>query len=284
MPKVPYFTPMIEKLKNILTSKKLYASVGALIAAGALFLLLLDFVIMPAYTNYDEGVTVPDVTKLALEEADSLLTTYGLRFEVSERRSNPAYPADYVIDQTPVSSEIVKPNRKIYLTVNTVSTPTVEVPKVENLSLRNAKIQLQNYGLVVGTVSYESSRFKNSVLRQSIPSGRTVPKGTVVNLAVSDGLGERMVAVPNIIGEKLSEVQQMLRTAGLRVGEIRFQPSKQFPPNTILDFSPKKEQVKEGETLKLIVAERYEAREESESGAVVDTTFVDDSDSTQIQN
>lgn len=275
---------MIEKLRDLLTSKKFYASVSTLIAAGALFLLLLDYVLMPAYTNYDEGVTVPDVTRLSLTEADSLLTTYGLRFEVSERRSNSAYPADYVIDQTPSASEIVKPNRKIYLTVNTVSTPKVEVPKVVNLSLRNAKIQLQNYGLVVGTVSYESSRFKNSVLRQSIPAGKTVNKGTVVNLAVSDGLGEKMVAVPNIIGARLAEAQQMLRTAGLRVGEIRFQPSKQYPPNTILDFSPKQEQVIEGETLKLVVSERFDVKEESESGAVIDTTFVADPDSSQIQN
>jgi beta-lactam-binding protein with PASTA domain len=275
---------MFEKLQNLFTNKKFYATVSALIAAGALFLLLLDFILMPAYTNYDEGVTVPDVTKLALTEADSLLTTYGLRFKVSDRRSNSAYPADYVIDQTPAASEIVKPNRKIYLTVNTVSTPKVEVPKVLNLSLRNAKIQLQNYGLTVGTISYESSRFKSSVLRQSVPPGKTVPKGTVVNLAVSDGLGEKMVAVPNIIGERLAEAQQMLRTAGLRVGEIRFQPNKQYPPNTILDFSPKKEKLVDGETLKLIVSERFDVKEENESGAVIDTTFVADPDSSQIQN
>lgn len=272
---MPYFTFMIKKL---LTSKKLYAAIGAFIAAGALFLLLLDLLIMPAYTNYDEGVTVPDVTRLALTEADSLLTTYGLRFKVSERRSNSAYPADYVIDQTPTASEIVKPNRKIYLTVNTVSTPKVEVPKVINLSLRNAKIQLQNYGLVVGTVSYESSRFKNIVLRQSIPAGSTVDKGTVVDMAVSDGLGEKMVAVPDIIGSRLAEAQQMLRSVGLRVGEIRFQPSKEFPPNTIIDFTPKQEQVIEGETLKLVVSERFDVKEESESGVVIDTSFVDDPD------
>ena len=275
---------MIEKIKQTLTSKTFYKAIGVLMAAGALFLLMLDMLLMPAYTNYNDGVTVPDVTKVELSEADSMLTTYGLRFEVSERRSNSAYPADYVIDQDPTPSEIVKPNRKVYLTVNTVSTPKVEVPKVVNLSLRNAKIQLQNYGLVVGTVSYESSRFKNSVLRQSIPAGQTVDKGSVVDLAVSDGLGEKMVAVPNIIGMKLAEAQQALRTVGLRVGEIRFQPSKQFPPNTILNFSPKQEQVIEGETLRLIVAERFEVKEESESGAVIDTTFVADPDSSQIQN
>lgn len=275
---------MIDKFRHIVTSKTFYAGIATLIVAGGLFLLMLDMVIMPAYTNYNDGVTVPDVTKLALSEADSLLTSYGLRFEVSDRRSNSAYPADYVIDQDPIASEIVKPERKVYLTVNTVSTPKVEVPKVVNLSLRNARIQLQNYGLRVGTVSYESSRFKNSVLRQSIPAGQTVDKGSIVDLAVSDGLGEKMVAVPNIIGMKLAEAQQELRIAGLRVGEIRFQPSRQYPPNTILDFSPKQEEVIEGETLRLIVAERFEVKEESESGAVIDTTFVADPDSSQIQN
>lgn len=275
---------MIDKIRHIVTSKTFYAGIATLIVAGGLFLLMLDMVIMPAYTNYNDGVTVPDVTKLALSEADSLLTSYGLRFEVSDRRSNSAYPADYVIDQDPIASEIVKPERKVYLTVNTVSTPKVEVPKVVNLSLRNARIQLQNYGLRVGTVSYESSRFKNSVLRQSIPPGQTVDKGSIVDLAVSDGLGEKMVAVPNIIGMKLAEAQQELRIAGLRVGEIRFQPSRQYPPNTILDFSPKQEEVIEGETLRLIVAERFEVKEESESGAVIDTTFVADPDSSQIQN
>lgn len=272
---------MLTYLKKLLTGKTFYIAAGAAIVTGALLLFLLDQFLMPAYTNYDEGLTVPDVTRLSLHEADSLLTSYGLRYEVADRRSNSAFPANYVIDQTPLASEIVKPNRKIYLTVNTVSTPKVVVPNVENLSFRNAKIQLENYGLEVGTVSYESSRFKNSVLRQSIEPGKTVDKGTMVGLTVSDGLGEKMVSVPDIIGMRLAEAQQMLREAGLRVGEFRFQPSKQVPPNIIIDYVPKKEQVIEGETLKLIVSERFEVKEESESGAVIDSSFVPDSDGTQ---
>lgn len=265
---------MFSRIKAIFTSKKLYIGIGTIFGAGALFLFLLDFVIMPSYTNYDEGVTVPDVSQVSLEEAQQRLTSYGLRYEVADRRSNSAYPADYVIDQTPSPAEIVKPNRKIYLTVNTVANPTVKVPDVVNLSLRNAKIQLENYGLRVGTISYESSRFKNSVLRQSVPAEKVVPKGTMVDLAVSDGLGEKMVTIPNIRGLRLSEAQQQLQKAGLRVGEIRFQPSKEEAPNVILDFEPRKEKVVEGETLKLIVAERYEVKEEVESGAIVDTANV----------
>lgn len=265
---------MFSRVKPLLTSKKLYISIGSLIAAGALFLFLLDAFIMPAYTNYDEGITVPDVSQVSLEEAEQRLTDYGLRFEVADRRSNSAYPADYVIDQTPSPAEIVKPNRKVYLTVNTVANPTVKVPDVVNLSFRNARIQLENYGLRLGTVSYESSRFKNSVLRQSIPADKVVPKGTLVDLAVSDGLGEKMVNIPNIKGLRLAEAQQKLQKAGLRVGEIRFQPSKEFAPNVIINYEPQKAQVVEGKTLKLVVAERFEVKEEVESGAVVDTANV----------
>lgn len=263
---------MWSQIKSLFRNKIFYLSVASLIAAGALLLTVLDFVIMPAYTNYNEGLTVPDITQVSLEEAEQRLSDYGLRFEIAERRSNSAYPADYVIDQMPAAAEIVKPNRKIYLTVNTVANPTVQVPEVVNLSYRNARIQLENYGLKVGTVSYESSRFKNSVLRQSIPPDEEVPKGTLIDLAVSDGLGEKTVEVPNITGLRLSEAQQKLQEVNLRIGEIRFQPSKEAEPNTILSYEPDENEVKEGETLKLIVAERYEAKEELESGAVIDTS------------
>lgn len=274
---------MWSKLLLLLKNKKFYYSLAGLVIFGAVFLYLMDAYVMPAYTNYDEGVTVPDVSQVSLKEAEARLTSYGLRYKVADRRSNSAYPADYVIDQTPSASEIVKPNRKIYLTVNTATNPTVKVPEVVNLSFRNAKIQLQNYGLDVGVVSYESSRFKNSVLRQSISAGKVVPKGTKVDLAVSDGLGEKMVAIPNIRGLRLSEAQQKLQQAGLRVGEIRFQPSKEVSPNVILDYEPKKDEVVEGETLKLIVSERYRVEEEVESGAILDTANIAAPDTTTNQ-
>ncbi len=266
---------MLQYLKQIFTSKKFYYSLLGLVLLGSGSLLVLDEVIMPAYTNYYEGVTVPDVRELSLTEAEELLTSYGLRYEVTDRRANSAFPEDYVIDQTPTPAEIVKPNRKIYLTVNTESHPTVTVPEVVNLSYRNARIQLQNYGLTVGTVSYESSRFKNTVMRQSIEPADTVEKGTAVDLVVSDGLGEKMVDVPNIIGLRLTEAQQKLREAGLRIGDFTYQPSKEVAANTIIDFSPKQNRVVEGETINLTIAERFDAKEESESGAVsVDTTYV----------
>lgn len=259
----------MDMIKYLFTNKYFYISLAGIAVFIAASIFVADRWILPSYTNYNEGITVPDVTKVSLEEAETLLTDYGLRFEVAERRANAAYPADYVIDQNPTSTIIVKPNRKIYLTVNTEVKPQVEVPKVVDFSLRNAEIQLQNYGLKVGTRSYESNRFKNVVLRQSIPAGTTVEKGAVVDLVISDGLGDRMVTVPEIVGLRLSEAQVKLREAGLNVGEVQFRPTRDILPNTVLDFKPKQEELREGETLDLMISERFEVEEESEGGAVI---------------
>lgn len=269
----------MEYFKSGSLSKKMSAVLGIILLAGITFILILDFLVMPYYTNYNKGVTVPDVTKISLEEAEELLKRYGLRSEVLDRRANSVYPANYIIDQAPSAKQIVKPNRKIYLTVNTAVTPQTVVPNLVNMSLRNAEIQLENHGLVVGTRSYESSRFRNTILRQSVAAGDTVGRGTVVNLAVSDGLGSRLVTVPNIVGMRLTEAEQVLTGVGLRVGEIRFQPSLEYDPNRVIAFTPDQKELNEGQSLLLIVSERVDAREEIESGAIVDDTT-----STSINN
>lgn len=257
---------MLEFLKDI----RIYIGLLIVVVAGIVFLLLIDRVIMPAYTNYNQGLTVPDVTRISLEDAQSLLELQGLRYEVIDYRANEAYPADYVIDQAPAASMIVKPNRKIYLTVNSSVTPMVRVPDVINLSLRNATIQLQNHGLQPGNITYVSSRFKNSVMSQSLEPGRQVIKGATVDLTVSDGLGMRQVEIPDIVGLRLSEAQRKLREVGLRVGSIQFRGSTEIEPNYVLGYSPDENPtVFEGETLDLIISELPSAREEREAGAVI---------------
>ena len=272
-------------IRSILTNKYIYLLGFGLALIGAIGLLVFDKILMPRYTMYNEGVTVPDLTRLSLDEASETISTLGLRFEVSDRRSNAAFPANYVLDQAPSANTIVKPNRKIYLTVNAAVRPTVVVPEVTNLSLRNAQVQLQNYGLEVGTISYESSRFKNVVLQQSLTAGDTVDKGAVINLIVSDGLGDKIVHIPEIVGLLLPNAQLKLREVGLRVGEIRFQPDKDQTPNTVLDFSPKVSELVEGESLNLVVSERFNAVEEQEGGAVFnDSTQVDNTPENPLRN
>jgi beta-lactam-binding protein with PASTA domain len=267
----------MDSLISLLKDKRLYLAILGVIAAGIVLLFLMDRVIMPAYTNYNQGITVPDITKKSVEEAQTLLAGSGLRYEIIDRRSNENFPPDFVLDQAPKGNSIVKPNRKIYLTVNATETPTVVVPELTDLSLRNAEIQLASHGLERGYVEYASSRFQNTVLGQSIPAGSTVRRGTPVNLVVSDGLGMNRVKIPEIVGERLAVAQREIRRAGLRVGEIVFQPTSAHEPNIVLSFTPANtDSLFEGERINLRVSELSDIQETEERGAVItDSTDVE---------
>ncbi|MEX0929256.1 MAG: PASTA domain-containing protein [Balneolales bacterium] len=262
---------ILKVIKAVLTDPKIYIFVAALFALGAAGIYIFDQVLMPEYTKHGSSLTVPDVTRVSIEEAEQILQDHGLRHELHGTRSNDAYPPDYVVDQTPSASLQVKPNRKVYLTVNTSETPTVTVPDVVNLSLRNAEIQLQNYGLKRGNVIMQSSRYKNSVLEQSVSEGRAVEHGTVVDLIVGDGLGNRMVELPDITGLRYTEAQFELREAGLRSGEIRYEVSEEFEPGIILSYSDNdKDRVYEGTSIDLVISESADAQEETESAPVIE--------------
>lgn len=243
-------------------------TIATLILTGAGLLWLANTVILPEYTRHEQGVSVPDVTRISYEDAVEKLESAGLRYEMVSRRAQSSYPASYVLDQDPKPLEIVKPNRKVYLTINSETRPKAVVPNVTNMSLRNATIQIENSGLILGTITYESNRFRNTVLRQSLAPGDTVAKGIAVNVVVSDGLGDKIVQVPAITGLLLPEAQQALRAVGLRIDEIRFQPSRDVVPNTILAYTPQVEQLIEGQSVSLIVSEQFGAVEVMESGAI----------------
>lgn len=262
---------MIKYTKALFTDPKIYILAGGLIILGAISILLLDRVIMPHYTMYNQSLTVPDVTRVSIEEAEEILESHGLRYELHGKRSNDAFPPNFVIDQTPSASFQVKPNRKVYLTINTTENPTVTVPNVVNLSLRNAEIQLQNQGLSIGKITMESSRYKNSVLKQSVTPDRDVEHGTVVDLVIGDGLGNRMVEMPDITGLRLSEAQLKLSEAGLRTGAIQFEKNDEYVPGVVLSYSDSdKDRVYEGTTIDLLISEKVNSREESEAAPVIE--------------
>ena len=276
-------------IKSLLTNIRFYI-VGILFAILALAgVWAVSKWIMPKYTLHNHGLTVPDITQVSLDEAVKEIEEHGLRYTIIDKRYNAAYPPEYVIDQTPRGGQIVKPNRRIYLTVNTTQTPKVTVPNVVNLSMRNAELQIKNYGLSVGNISYASSKFKNVVLSQSISSGIQVEKGTIVNLVISDGLGENKVATPDLVGIRLADAQNRLRSRGLRIGSIRFEP-RSGNANVVLDFSvddntaiyrtAKPDTVIEGTTFNLVISEELRATEASESGVVI----IDSTSTAQIDS
>ncbi|MDR9387694.1 MAG: PASTA domain-containing protein [Balneolaceae bacterium] len=242
-----------------------WQALGGIIVVGGVVASIMIWIVMPWYTRFNQGVTVPELTALSYNEAVSTLEQAGLRIGVAARRNQTNVPPNAIIDQNPKPFSIVKPNRRVYVTVNAQSRPKAVVPRVVDMSLRNATIQLENSGLSVGNLRYESNRFRNTVLDQSLIAGDTVNKGARVDLVISDGLGDTRVRVPELAGLRLPEAQQRLQAVGLRIAEIRFQPvSDDVTPNTVLEVIPDDVLLIEGESLTLIVAQQQGSLEQAE--------------------
>jgi beta-lactam-binding protein with PASTA domain len=136
------------------------------------------------------------------------------------------------------------------------------VPEVRNLSLRNAELQIRNYGLQLGTIRYVSSLFKNSVVEQSISPGEMVDRGTVINLVVSDGLGQNKVDLPDLVGLHLLDAQLLLRERNLRIGSVIYQASRTFPPDYVISMKPNDvDSLQEGSLIDLILSRASNAQE-----------------------
>ncbi len=247
------------------TAKRIAQYCGIALVAIVAVVVVVDQFVMPSYTRYGRGLTVPDVTKMSLPQARAVLERYGLRDSLLDQRYNAQLPPEYVVDQSPEAGSIVKPNRKIYLTINTTSRPQVTVPELRNLSLRNAELQIRNYGLTVGEISYVSSLFKNSVVEQSVPAGEQVDRGAVINLVVSDGLGQNKVDLPRLVGLPLVEAQMMLRERNLRIGSVVYQASTRYPIDYVIAMKPNDvDSLQEGSLIDLVLSQAPNAQESQE--------------------
>jgi beta-lactam-binding protein with PASTA domain len=192
--------------------------------AGVLFLLcfgvylVVDAVIMPSYTRHDVSTQVPNVENLPYEEAKERLQDRDLQVERQVGRYNPNVDTGLVVDQTPLPSSKVKPGRRVYLTVNAGEIPTVQIPDLNGMSVREAKNRISSLGLQVGRVQEDPipSPYAQTITKQTPSPGDSLQEGEAVHLWYSTGLGESQVEVPNVVGERVETAQQRLLERELR--------------------------------------------------------------------
>ncbi len=200
----------------------LIAAIGTVIC-----LLLIAFFSLRYYTKHGEGLNVPEVKGLPLEQAVSKLEELGLRYEIDSVYVMDK-PPGIVTDQDPDANTFVKGNRTIYLTINTAQAPNVKFPDIENKSLREAQSILESYRLKLGDTTYKPDVAKDVVLEayfggQLIKPGEILPTGSRINLTLGDGRGNEEVELPSLIGLTIDEVKFSLKGAMLTLGTVTYE-------------------------------------------------------------
>jgi len=199
--------------------------VGISIGIFAFILVVYFYIYLPNSTNHGDSVMVPDLTGMPSEKLDSLLIDANLRFEVSDSSfSEDMKPLD-VIRQFPRAGSLVKPGRKIYVSINRIHPPTVPLPAVVEQSLINAIATLKSNELKPGKIIYLPSPFSDLVMEMHVDgikmeTGARVPKGTVVDLWVGDGDGPNDLKLADFVGKDLESVLLLLSQYNLHQGDI----------------------------------------------------------------
>lgn len=122
--------------------------------------------------------------------AESELRALGLIVKI-ERTHNENIPVDYVISQYPAKGTSLTEGDSVTLYVSDgVGDGEIVVPNLIGMTKSEAKRRIEQENLVVGSFDYQnSSKAKDTVIKQSVAGGDSVEEKTVINLVLSNGEG-----------------------------------------------------------------------------------------------
>ena len=207
-----------------------------LVTGVAAFFLINDY-IMPSIVAADE-VELPNVVGLNKTEAIRRLEALGLTPREEGPRYDSRYEKDIVIFQNPYSGTNVKVNRRIYIHISS-GEPLIKMPHVVNKTLRDARVNIERIGLVVGEVEEIRSEMPlGTVVEQQYLYEHKLEKGTTIDLKISVGPQLGMVRVPDLIGKSVKEAGRILNRSNLKLGEKSYIATPTLLPNTIISQTP----------------------------------------------
>lgn len=187
-------------------------------------LAVLSFVIMALGTRHDAQRTVPDFVGLTIDDAHHFAARRDLQITINDSLYVPAYPGGVVLDQLPIGGTVVKPGRKIYVTINSKNQRKVAVPYVAGRSLRQAKNMLETAGFTIERLEFVEDIATNYVLAQFVQD-EEVLEDTVLEALVGSGVVLQVgvapdasdVFMPNVLGLSLHEAKSRVWETGLNV-------------------------------------------------------------------
>jgi eukaryotic-like serine/threonine-protein kinase len=179
-------------LRNYLTSKVFFKQ----LALAFLIFLVIGFLLLQWIsfsTKHGEEITVPNIAKMSIEQAEEVLDEHDLDYEVLDTVDyNPDYPKYTVVKQDPLAGAKVKEDRKIYLKINSGGFNSVRLPNLIEQTLRQAVPTLKSIGLEQGKITYKPYLGKDMVLEMTqngkvLKPGDKVLKASKIDLVVGDG-------------------------------------------------------------------------------------------------
>jgi beta-lactam-binding protein with PASTA domain len=209
---------------KFITDKPLWVNI--LTGIGLLVvLILLFFGSLQWVTGFGKSERVPSIVGQNAVAAQKILEEKGFQVALQDSVYVDSIPKLAVVKQSPEADAIVKKGRTVYLTINRMVPPQVEMPNLIGFSIRSAEMYLQSLGLKLGYVNYKPDIARNAVLEQlyadqNIKPGTKITLGSTIDLILGSGVTGAEMEVPNLVGLTLNEAKSWLSSISLNLGSV----------------------------------------------------------------
>jgi beta-lactam-binding protein with PASTA domain len=111
--------------------------------------------------------------------------------------------------------------------MNAINPEMVSMPQLVGISIRQARLALENAGLELGQISYKPDYAVNNVLQQMhndsvIKEGSEVYKGATIDLVLGMGISGETTKIPELVGLGIESAREKIADNYLNVGAITY--------------------------------------------------------------
>ncbi len=231
---------MKEKLKLWATEFKYFISSKIFLKnfAGMLGVvigtIILIFLFIRLFTRHNSHITVPSYVGKTVEQAKGLKSSRHIKIILID---SAAYNEDLapgeIVSQDPSPESQAKRGRNVYVTINPISIPLTDVPRIWDLQLSRAETILAR-AKFRWTITRRPDRAVNTILEVQVKNGNKtttikpyrdaadapkVPQGTELILVVAESGGVD-VQIPYLTCLTYSEAMRVIRSNNLGTGAL----------------------------------------------------------------
>lgn len=174
---------------RFLFSKYLYINlfIALIVTAGLIFGAIQW---MNSFTNNGFSKALPDFSGIHINDLNDRFEKEKLRYVILDTITSNKYDKGVVIDQTPKAFSLVKDNRTVYLTVNSMENEKVKMPNLKDLGTKMALKKLKSIGLELDSIwnvpgNHDGLVIGQMISEKEVNSGKWIDKGSKVVLKVS---------------------------------------------------------------------------------------------------
>ena len=215
-----------EETEEKKSEKKKMAIIIGVFAAVLLIAFLIFQVVGSINKNPGtESHTVPGVLGYTVEQAEQLDGVKDVfTIEVIGTRADSKYQPGQIVEQDPSAGRTRKGNLVIRVYV-CAEEEKYMMPDVRNLTLQEAKLELNNMNLslqIETSEEFSDTVAEGSVISTSPAVGSEIKKGNTVILTVSKGPEQKNVTVPSFLTMTEENAAQQANNLGLTVGQMKY--------------------------------------------------------------